>query len=136
MIKDIDHIGIVVKDLEKAIRLHRNLGLKIVGREDMEHLKVQTAFIQVPGKRMEPISPSTEDHELMRHIKKHGEGIHHIAYKVMNLKETLESFKKKGIHLAQDKRKGKGHGGKEIAFLDPGDTCGILIELCEEKKEK
>lgn len=134
MIESIDHIGMVVKDLEKGIQLYENLGLKVSGREDLQHLQVRVAFFEVGGNRIELISPSAEDHELMHHIKEHGEGIHHVAFKVRNLNEALENFNKKGIRIAQDRPRGKGHRGMEIVFLNTEDTCGIPIELCQEKK--
>ncbi len=132
--KNIDHIGIVVRNLEKAIKLLKNLGLKVSRREDIEHLKVRVAFLEISGNRIELISPSSDDHELTHHIKKHGEGLHHIAFKVKDINEALKEFNKMGIRLAQDKPRGKGHGGKEIAFLNPEDTCGILIEVCQGKE--
>jgi len=132
----IDHIGIVVKDLEKAVRLHESLGLSVSGRERLEHLQVEVAFIKINGVRIELISPLAKGHELMHHIRKHGEGLHHIAFKVKDINETLKKFKNMGIGLAQDKPRGKGHGGKEIAFLNQDDTCGILIEVCQEAKQK
>ena len=92
------------------------------------------AFFEVSGNRIELISPSSEDHELTPHIKKYGEGLHYIAFKVKDINETLKKLNHMGIGLAQDKPRGKGHGGKEIAFLNQEDTCGILIEICEEKK--
>ena len=134
MIENIDHIGIVVKDLGKGIRLHENLGLKVSRREDIKHLKVRVAFFEVSGNRIELISPSSEDHELTHHIKNHGEGLHHIAFQVKDIDETIKKLKNMGIGLAQDKPRGEGHEGKEIAFLNPEDTCGILIEVCQEKK--
>jgi methylmalonyl-CoA/ethylmalonyl-CoA epimerase len=134
MIESIDHIGIVVKDLEKAIRIYEGLGLKVSGREDIEYLKVRVAFFEVSGNRIELIPPLSEDQELMHHIKEHGEGIHHIAFKVDDIKEALEDLNKMGIRLAIDRPRDKGHRGKEFAFLNPKDTCGILIEVCSERK--
>jgi len=67
-------------------------------------------------------------------MKKHGEGLHHIAFQVKDINETIKKLENMGIGLAQDKPRGKGHGRKEIAFLNQEDTCGILIEICEEKK--
>jgi methylmalonyl-CoA epimerase len=134
MMENINHIGIVVKDLEKAVRLHENLGLSVSGTERLEHLQVEVAFIEIGGVRIELISPLSEDHELMDHMKKHGEGLHHIAFQVKDINETIKKLENMGIGLAQGKPRGKGHEGKEIAFLNPEDTCGILIEVCEEKK--
>jgi methylmalonyl-CoA epimerase len=134
MILGLDHIGVVVKDLKKATRVLENLSLAVGETEEIEHLKVAVAFFQVNGNRIELISPLTEHHELTEHMKEHGEGLHHIAFKVRDLNESVENLKKLGIRIAQGRPRGKGHGGKEIAFLNEGDTCGMLIELCQEKK--
>lgn len=134
MILGLDHIGVVVKDLQKATRVFDNLSLVVGERETIEHLKVAVAFFQVNGNRIELISPLTEDHELTQYLKEHGEGLHHIAFKVRDMTESVENLKKLGIRIAQGRPRGKGHGGKEIAFLDEKDTCGILIELCQEKR--
>jgi methylmalonyl-CoA epimerase len=134
MILGLDHIGVVVKDLKKAIGLLENLSLTVGERETIDHLKVAVAFFQVNGNRIELISPLTEHHELTEHMKEHGEGLHHIAFKVKDMNESVENLKKRGIRISQGRPKGKGHGGKEIAFLNEEDTCGILIELCQEKK--
>jgi methylmalonyl-CoA/ethylmalonyl-CoA epimerase len=134
MIVSLDHIGVVVKDLQKATRVFENLSLAVGERETIEHLKVAVAFFQVNGNRIELISPLTEHHELTQHMKEHGEGLHHIAFKVRDMNESVETLKKLGIRIAQGRPRGKGHGGKEIAFLNEEDTCGILIELCQEKR--
>jgi methylmalonyl-CoA epimerase len=134
MIIGLDHIGVVVKDLQKAIGVLENLNLAVGERETIEHLKVAVAFFQVNGNRIELISPLTEHHELTEHMKERGEGLHHIAFKVRDMNESMENLKKRGIRIAQGRPRGKGHGGKEIAFLNEEDTCGILIELCQEKR--
>lgn len=134
MILGLDHIGVVVKDLQKAIRFLEKLGLTAGEMETIDHLNVAVAFFKVNGNRIELISPVTEHHELTQHMKKHGEGLHHIAFKVRDMSEALENFKKRGIQIAQRRPRGKGHSGKEIAFLSEADTCGILIELCQEKR--
>ena|SRR3990172_6043042 len=134
MILGLDHIGVVVKDLQKAIGVLENLNLAVGERETIEHLKVAVAFFQVNGNRIELISPLTEHHELTEHMKERGEGLHHIAFKVRDMNESMENLKKRGIRIAQGRPRGKGHGGKEIAFLNEEDTCGILIELCQEKR--
>jgi methylmalonyl-CoA epimerase len=134
MILGLDHIGVVVKDLQKATQVLENLSLAVGEKETIEHLKVAVAFFQVNGNRIELISPLTEHHELTQHMKEHGEGLHHIAFKVRDMNESMENLKKRGIRIAQGRPRGKGHGGKEIAFLNEEDTCGILIEICQEKK--
>lgn len=132
MIKGIDHIGIVVKDLEKAIEVQEKLGLTVSGREDIAHLHVSVAFFQIGDTRIELVSPASEEHELMDHMNDKGEGIHHVAYSVRDLATILKRCNEKGINVDPTRPRGKGHGGKEIAFLDPRDTRGFLIELCQQ----
>lgn len=134
MILGLDHIGIVVKDLPKAIQLFEKMGLTVSERETIEPLKVAVAFFQVSGNRIELISPLTELHELVEHMKEHGEGLHHIAFKVGDMNASASNLEKLGIRISQTRPRGKGHGGKEIAFLNEEDTSGIIMELCQEGK--
>lgn len=97
-------------------------------------MKVKVAFFEVSGNRIELISPSSDDHELTHYIENYGEGLHHIAFQVKDINETIKKLENMGIGLAQGKPRGKGHEGKEIAFLNPEDTCGILIEICKGKE--
>lgn len=85
-------------------------------------------------RRTELISPLTEHHELTQYMKGRGEGLHHIAFKVRDMNESVENLERLEIRIVQDRPRGKGHGGKEIAFLNEEDTCGILIEFCQEKR--
>jgi methylmalonyl-CoA epimerase len=103
---------------------------------ETEHLKVRVAFSEVGGTRIELISPCSGDHELVQHLKKQGEGLDHIAFKVRNIRQSPEKLNKMGIRLAEDRPKGKRHRGKEIAFLNQDDTNRVLIELCREKRQK
>ena len=84
------------------------------------------------GTRIELVSPLVEEHELAQHIKERGEGLHHIAFNVKDIGETAKNLEKSGIRIDPARPRGKGHGGKEFVFLDPGDTSGILIELYQE----
>jgi methylmalonyl-CoA epimerase len=134
MILGLDHIGVVVKDLSKAIQLFETLGLTVGEKETIEHLNVDVAFFKVNGNRIELISPLAEPHELQQHMKDHGEGLHHIAFKVGDMNESVNHLKNLGVRISRTRPRGKGHGGKEIAFLNEEDTCGMVIELCQEKR--
>lgn len=129
MILNIDHIGIAVKDLQKTIRVLESLGLNVAESGKVEPVKIEVAFFDVGETRIELVSPLVEDHELARHIRDQGEGLHHIAFNVRDIGEATENLEKSGIRIASDMPRGKGHGGKEFVFLDPKDTSGILIEL-------
>jgi len=130
MIEKIDHIGIAVKDLEKACDVFDKLNIKTIGKEIVEEQKVKVAFLPVGNSELELLESTSPDGPIARFIEKKGEGIQHIAFKVDNLTETLEKLKKEGVRLIDEKPR-YGAGGAKIAFLHPKSTNGILIELCE-----
>jgi methylmalonyl-CoA/ethylmalonyl-CoA epimerase len=130
MIEKIDHIGIAVKDLEKACDAFDKLGIKVAGKEDVKEQKVKIAFLPVDDSELELLESTSPDSPITKFIEKKGEGIHHIAFKVKNIDKILEKLKKKGVRLIDEKSR-YGAGGAKIAFLHPKSTNGILIELCE-----
>jgi len=130
MVEKIDHIGIAVKDLEKACDVFSQLNIKVSGKELVEEQKVKVAFLPVGDSELELLESTSPDGPIARFIEKKGEGIQHIAFKVNNLEKMLEELKKKGVRLIDEKPR-YGAGGAKIAFLHPKSTNGILIELCE-----
>nr|WP_165859413.1 methylmalonyl-CoA epimerase [Desulfofundulus salinum] len=130
-IKKIDHIGIAVKDLAKAIEFYEGLlGLKVTGTEVVEEQKVKVAFLPTGDSEVELLESTTPDGPIARFIEKNGEGIQHIAFRVENLEQALEELKAKGVRLIDEKPR-LGAGGARIAFLHPKSTFGTLVELCE-----
>jgi len=130
MILKIDHIGVVVRDIEEALKVYRDvLGLKVSHVEVMEEAKVKLAFLPVGEVMIELLEPT--DGEIGEFLEREGEGFHHIAFKVENIREMLSRLKEAGIKL-QDEEPRKGSRGTLIAFLDPESTMGIRIELVQE----
>jgi len=129
--KKISHIGVAVKDLEKAKGVFEALGLKAEGEEVVEEQKVKVAFIPVGETRIELLEPTASDSPVAKFIEKRGEGVHHIALGVEDLESMLEAMKAKGIKLI-DERPRRGAHNALIAFLHPKSTGGLLIELCQE----
>ncbi|AEG14947.1 methylmalonyl-CoA epimerase [Desulfofundulus kuznetsovii DSM 6115] len=130
-IKKIDHIGIAVKDLAKAIEFYEGLlGLKVTGTEVVEEQRVKVAFLPTGDSEVELLESTTPDGPIARFIEKNGEGIQHIAFRVENLEQALEELKAKGVRLIDEKPR-RGAGGARIAFLHPKSTFGTLVELCE-----
>jgi len=129
--KKISHIGVAVKDLEKAKGVFEALGLKVEGEEVVEEQKVKVAFIPVGETRIELLEPTASDSPVAKFIEKRGEGVHHIALGVEDLESMLEAMKAKGIKLI-DERPRRGAHNALIAFLHPKSTGGLLIELCQE----
>lgn len=127
----LDHIGIAVTHLDESKKFWTDvLGLEFSGSETVEEQKVTTAFFPVGESEVELLESTTSDGPVARYLKKKGEGIHHIAFRVENIQAALEELKAKGIKLIDEKPR-KGAGGAKIAFVHPESTNGILVELCE-----
>ncbi len=134
MIKEIDHIGIAVKDLEEAMSVYGEiLGLEFKGTETVEEQKIIQSTFLVGGVRIELVKSTNPDGPIAKFIEKRGEGIHHIALRVEDIDETLKNLSKKGINLINKSAK-IGVGGSKIAFIHPKDMKGVLIELVERTK--
>lgn len=131
MVEKVDHIGIAVKDLEKALKFYEEiLGLKCEGTEVVEEQKVKVAFLPIGDTEVELLESTEPNGPIAKYIEKRGEGIQHIAYRVDNIEKAIEEMKEKGIRMIDEKPR-YGAGGAKIAFAHPKDTYGVLIELCE-----
>ena len=132
----IEHIGIAVKDLDKSISLYEEmLGYECYKVEEVKDQKVRTAFFIIGETKLELLEATDPSSPIARFIEKRGEGMHHLAFAVSNIEERLMNMEKKGINLI-DKKARKGADDLNIAFLHPGSTSGVLIELCENKNKK
>lgn len=129
----IEHIGIAVKNLQDSIKYYENvLGLKCYNIEEVADQKVRTAFFKVGQTKIELLESTEPDGPIGKFIEKKGEGIHHLAFHVNNLKDALSEAEKNDIRLI-DASPRKGAEGLDIAFLHPKSTNGVLTELCEKK---
>lgn len=128
----IEHIGIAVKNLEESIKYYEDiLGLTCYNVEEVKDQKVKTAFFKVGETKIELLESTDPEGPIGKYIEKRGEGIHHMAFAVKNLENTLKQAEEKGVQLI-DKIPRKGAEGLHIAFLHPKSTFGVLTELCEE----
>ncbi len=133
-IKKIDHIGIAVKDIASVLSFYSEaLGLENLGFEVVEDQGVRVAFLPVGESRFELLEPLNEDSPVAKFIAKRGEGIHHICLDVDDVSETLGEMKERGMQLIdQAPRPGAHH--KDIAFVHPKASSGVLIELSQDAK--
>ena len=130
----IEHIGIAVKNLDKAIEYYEKvLGLKCYAVEEIKDQKVKTAFFKIGQTKIELLESMDPAGPIGKFIEKRGEGVHHIAFNVKSLPEKLKEVANKGIQLIDEVPK-KGAEGLDIAFLHPKSTFGVLTEFCERKK--
>lgn len=129
----IEHIGIAVKNLDESIKYYEEvLGLECYNIEEVKDQKVKTAFFKVGDTKIELLESTDQEGPIGKFIEKKGEGIHHIAFAVKKIEETLKYAEEKGVQLI-DKTPRKGAEGLDIAFLHPKSTFGVLTELCENK---
>ncbi|TCS93501.1 methylmalonyl-CoA epimerase [Hazenella coriacea] len=129
--RKISHIGIAVKELESAIQWYQQmLGLPLEGIEEVESEQVRVAFLTIGESRIELLEPMSEESPIAKFLKKHGEGIHHIAFEVNDLCKRLQGLSQKGVRLIHERPKPGAHQ-MDIAFLHPKATGGVLMELCE-----
>ena len=132
----IEHIGIAVSDLEKAIDLYENVfGLKCYKIEEIAEQKVRAAFFRIGQTKIELLEPTVQESPIGKFIEKKGEGIHHVAFAVKKIEEQLRKAESKGVRLL-DVSPRKGAEGLDIAFLNPKSTSGVLIEICEDKENQ
>lgn len=134
-IKNVDHIGLAVPNLEEALKFYEDvLGFKCVGTEVVEEQKVKVAFLPVGDTELELLESTSEDGPIAKFIEKNGGrgGIQHIALRVDNIEDAIEEIKSKGYKMIDEKPR-YGAGNASIAFCHPKSTNGILIELSERK---
>jgi len=130
----IEHLGIAVANLEESIKYYEEvLGFKCYSIEEVKDQKVKTAFFKVGQTKIELLESTAQDGPIGKFIEKRGEGIHHIAFAVDGLQESLDELNAKGVKLIDEKPRA-GAEGLHIAFLHPKSTFGVLTELCEEPK--
>ena len=134
-ISHIEHIGIAVADLDEAIPFYEDtLGLKCYAVEEVKDQKVKTAFFKVGQTKIELLQSTDPEGPVGKFVEKKGQGVHHIAFAVDGLAESLPELEEKGVKLI-DKTPRKGAEGLNIGFLHPKSTFGVLTELCEDPKK-
>jgi methylmalonyl-CoA/ethylmalonyl-CoA epimerase len=147
----LEHIGIAVKNIGQANKLfsrllgrdhYKNIGQanKLFSRllgsdhykiEDVVSEKVRTSFFRIGDVKIELLEATDETSPIARFINKKGEGIHHLAFEVSNIHESLRHYQDLGFELINNEPKA-GADNKLVVFLHPKSTGGVLIELCQE----
>lgn len=131
----IEHIGIAVKDLDLAIETYsRLLGTDCYKTELVESENVQTAFFKTGVNKIELLQATHEDSAIARFIEKKGEGLHHVAFDVLDIKAEMSRLKAAGFILLNEEPK-QGADNKLICFVHPKGTNGVLIELCQDNRK-
>ena len=132
----IEHLGIAIKSLETSDNLFaRLLGKSNYKQESVEREGVTTSFYQLGESKIELLEATNPESPIAKFIDKKGEGIHHIAFGVEDIRAEIERLKAEGFTLLNEQPK-KGADHKLICFIHPKSTQGVLVELCQEIKEE
>ncbi len=131
MIRKVDHIAIVVKNLDEALQLYEKLlGVKPAKIETISQQGVKAALLPLAeGGEIELIEPINPESGVAKFLESRGEGLHHICLEVDNVDQELSLLAEKGVHLI-DKQGRPGLAGK-VGFIHPKATKGVLIELAQ-----
>ena len=131
MIKRIDHIAIVVENLNSAVEFfQKSLGLELAGTAAEPEQRVTVAFLPVGESEVELLEPDGTDSGVARYLEKRGEGIHHICFEVTDIDVALAQLKAAGVELINEEPVTNSRGWR-LAFVHPKAAHGVLIELYE-----
>jgi methylmalonyl-CoA epimerase len=131
MLSTIDHIGVAVEDLDAAIALyHQTLGMPLVHRETVTDQGVEAVLLDVGDCHVELLSPLGPDTAVGKFLARRGTGLHHVAYRVEAIEDTLAQLRSAGVRLI-DAAPRVGIRGSRVAFVHPASTGGVLTEIVQ-----
>lgn len=126
----IDHIGVAVRSIEERASFYRALGLIVDGEEAVPEQRVKVAFLPVEGSRIELLEPTAPDSPIARFIEKRGEGLHHLCFRVDDIRATMADLATAGYRLLSEEPQAGAHGAL-VCFVHPASAGGVLIELSQ-----
>ncbi|SEI65370.1 methylmalonyl-CoA epimerase [Dyadobacter sp. SG02] len=133
---NVEHIGIAVTDLAAAEAVYTALlNTAPYKREPVESEQVTTSFFRVNQTKIELLEATSPDSAIARFIERRGEGVHHIAFEVEDIVAEMERLRNAGFTLLNEVPK-KGADNKLVCFVHPKSANGVLIELCQEVKNR
>jgi methylmalonyl-CoA epimerase len=130
-IKKIDHVAIVVKDLDSAVDVFsQTLGMKVQRIGEVPALHLRRAFLEAGDAFVELFQPTSDDNPAARFLAERGEGIYLLSFEVDDLDAATRELAAKGVrvHVQQVP------GGPRLGFLSPKATHGAMIQLIENPK--
>ena len=127
----IEHIGIAVNSIEQAGKVYEKLLNTLVYKaEEVASENVLTAFLQCGPNKIELLEALSADSPIAKFIAKKGEGIHHIAFEVKDIRAEMARLKAEGFVLLNEEPK-KGADNKLVCFVHPKGLNGVLVELVQ-----
>jgi len=129
----IEHIGIAVKNIDVSGKIYSKLfGVDPYKIEQVDSEQVLTSFFKVGMNKVELVQSLDSDGTIARFIEKRGEGVHHIAFAVADIRAEMKRLESEGFVLLSKEPKA-GADNKLVCFVHPKSANGVLIELCQEK---
>jgi methylmalonyl-CoA/ethylmalonyl-CoA epimerase len=127
---ELDHVAIVVADLDESQRVYEGLGFAVLYRERLEEQGVDIVGMRAGESAIELLKPLASDSPLRRFLGEQRSRLHHLAYRVADLEAELSRLRSNGVPLIDEKPRRGAHGNR-IAFIHPSYSGGTLIELCQ-----
>ena len=131
MIGNLNHVAIVVPDLEKAVSTYRDaLGAKISASNDLPEHGVRVVFVELPNTKIELLLPIGDNSPVDKFLERNPDGgMHHICYEVEDIQAARDKLVAEGARVLGNGEPKTGAHGKPVLFLHPKDFCGTLVEL-------
>ena len=127
----LDHVGVVVDDLEEAIAMYTSIfGMRVTHRASNEQLGITAAFLDMGNGELELIAPMRADSMVSKFLSDRGPGLHHLAYAVPDVRQALSDARAEGLELIDEEPR-IGLHGVPIAFIHPKSMGGVLTEFVE-----
>jgi methylmalonyl-CoA/ethylmalonyl-CoA epimerase len=132
MLTEIDHVAIAVRDLDAAIAWYESMfDATVHHRERVESDGVEEALLKVADSYIQLLTPFRDTSPVATYLDKHGEGLHHVGYRVADCAATLETMRSQGARVIDEVPR-PGSRGTTVAFIHPKGAFGTLIELVQE----
>ena len=132
----IDHVAIVVQDLEATVELYtQTLGFTQIYRETIADQGVEAVGLEAGDSVIELLRPLDEASPIAKYRGDAQTRLHHTAYRVDDIEAKLAELRAKGVRLIDERPRNGAHGNL-IAFLHPKSTGGVLVELCQPRKKE
>jgi methylmalonyl-CoA/ethylmalonyl-CoA epimerase len=131
MLSAVDHVGIAVESIDAALAIYQDaLGMPLVHRETVQEQGVDAALLDVGDSHVELLEPLGPDTAVGKFLARRGPGLHHVAYRVVSVEDTLHALSAAGVRLI-DEHPRTGIRGSQVAFLHPASTGGVLTEIVQ-----
>ena len=126
----LDHIGIAVESIGTGLAIYRALGIEVEGFEEVADQGVRVAFLPVGDARLELLEPTDDSSPIARHIERRGAGLHHICFRVPDIRAMMARLSEEGYRLLSEEPLRGAHDCL-VCFIHPKSAGGVLIELSE-----